>query len=242
MQRLDAMIPLLSVPVINRPDLLARCIASIDHPIGRLVVIDNSPTGGYASVVEENVPDCVADWIVTEPPSNLGVAASWNLAITTAPAEPWWCIANADTEFGPGDLARLAAEMEQPGPRWVGMCGDWRVFGLSREAVETIGLFDPNYHPIYGEDVDYERRCDLGGVRRYFLDGTSRHAGSAAISSEERYARANRRTHPANLAYHVRKWGGGFRGGERFTTPFDSGAPLDHWTLDIRRLRDNAWD
>lgn len=237
-----AVIPILSIPVINRPDLLARCIASIDAPVGRLVVIDNSPTGGYAAVVEAHVPDCVNDWFVCEPPSNLGVAASWNLAIRTAPAEPWWCIANADTEFGPGDLARLAVEMERGGARWVGCNGDWRVMGISREVVERVGFFDENYHPIYGEDVDYERRCDLDGIPRYFIQGTSTHAGSAAIRSDERYARANRRTHPANHAYHVAKWGGTFRGGERFTTPFDSGAPLSHWTLDLRRLRDNAWD
>lgn len=236
------MIPLLSIPVINRPDLLARCIASIDAPIGRLVVIDNSPTGGYASVVDQNVPDRVADWFVCEPPANLGVAASWNLAIRTHPDLPWWAFANADTEFGPGDLARLAEEMAKPGPRWVGVNGDWRLMGLSREAVEAIGLFDENHHPCYFEDADYERRCDLGGVTRYFIDGGSTHVGSAAITSDARYARANARTYPANLAYFVAKWGGGHRGGERFTTPFDSGASLASWTLDIRRLRDNDWD
>lgn len=256
-------VPVLAVPVINRPDLLARCIASIDHAVARLVVIDNSPTGGMADVVDANVPDCVADWFVTEPPANLGVAASWNLAIRTHPDAPWWCIANADTEFGPGDLARLAQEIERPRQsvaggrgaigaealetatslpeRWVGVNSDWRVFGLSRAAVRAVGLFDENFHPIYDEDADYERRCSLAGVPWYFIDGTSTHAGSAAIRSDERYARANARTHPANDAYYLAKWGGYPRNGERFTTPFDSGAPLSAWTLDIDRLRDQAW-
>lgn len=231
-------IPLLAVPVINRPDLLERLLDSIDLVPDRVLVIDNSPDG-----LDFDVPDRLARVLYHEaPPANLGVAASWNHAIRTHARLPWWCIANADTELAPGDLARLAAEMDRGGPRWVGMNGDWRVFGLSAEAVEAAGWFDENYFPCYVEDVDYERRCDLAGVQRYFIEGGATHVGSAAYRSDERYARANGRSYPANVAYHVAKWGGGPRGGERFTTPFDSGAPLASWTLDLRRLRDLAWD
>ena len=233
-------IPLLSIPVISRPDLLARCIASIDVSVGRLVVIDNSPTGGYASVVEANVPDCVDDWFVCEPPANLGVAASWNLAIRTAPDVPWWCIANADTEVGPGDLARLAAEMDKGGARWVGMNGDWRVFGITRSVIERVGWFDENYHPIYCEDADYERRCTLADVDWYSIPGGASHAGSATIA-EDRYRRENDRTYPANVAYHVAKWGGPPRRG-LFLSPFDAGGSVSEWTLDLRRLRANTWE
>lgn len=235
-----SVIPLLSIPCISRPDLLARCIASIDHPVGRLVVIDNSPTGDLRAVVETSVPRWVDDWHVVVPAANLGVAASWNHAIRTAPGLPWWCIANADTELAPGDLERLAAEMAQPGPRWVGMNGDWRVFGLSQEAVQRVGLFDENYAPVYCEDADYERRCDLAGVPWYFIRGGATHAGSATIA-DPRYAAANARTYPENRRYYRAKWGGDLRGGETYTTPFDRGGSVADWTLDIDRLRDNTW-
>lgn len=233
-------VPVLSIPCISRPDLLARCIASIDFPVGRLVVIDNSPTGGYAEVVDRAVPGCVNDWHVTVPPANLGVAASWNLAIRTAPDAAWWCIANADTEFAPGDLARLAAEMEKGGARWVGMNGDWRVFGITPEVIERVGWFDENYHPVYCEDADYERRCSLLGIPWYTIPGGATHVGSATIA-DPRYGSQNARTYPANVAYHRSKWGGGPRR-EVFTTPFDLGGSVADWRLDIRRLRDNTWE
>ena len=231
-------IPLLAIPVINRPDLLERLLASIDVVPDRVLVIDNSPAGLEFTVPAQLEPVLYID----APPANLGVAGSWNHAIKTHPEAPWWCIANADTEFGPGDLDALAFEMEQGGPRWVGINGDWRVFGLSFEAVEEVGLFDENYHPIYCEDADYERRCDMEGVAWYSITGTSTHEGSAAYRSDERYARANARTYPANVAYHVAKWGGSPRGGERYPTPFNSGASVASWSLDIRRLRDQRWD
>lgn len=224
---------IIGIPVINRPDLLARTLDSIDvdWPV---VVIDNSPGAEIAEVCADR------DVTLVCPPANLGVAASWNLIIRTHAAEPWWCIANADTVLAPGDLARLAAEMAEPGPRWVGMAGDWRVFGLSSDAVDAAGLFDENYHPIYCEDADYEYRCSLAGVPWYFIDGGATHEGSAAIRSG--YGSANARTYPANRAYYDAKWGGPLRGGETFTSPFNRGGTVRDWTLDLRRLRDLAWE
>ena len=35
------MIPAMIVPVLNRPDLLERLLASIDYPVADLLVIDN---------------------------------------------------------------------------------------------------------------------------------------------------------------------------------------------------------
>lgn len=228
------MTPVLGIPVINRPDLLAECIASIDHDV-RLVIIDNSREGFAAEIAP-------AAWTV-RPPSNLGVAASWNFIIRTAPADPYWLIANADTTFGPGDLARLCAEMERGGPRWVGINGDWRVFGLSAEAVEKVGFFDEGgFVPIYCEDADYEYRCSLAGIPWYFLHGGSTHVGSVSYRSDERNGQHNARTYPANVAYYRQKWGGSPRSGECFTTPFNAGGHLGDWRLRLDRLRDNAWD
>jgi GT2 family glycosyltransferase len=228
-------VPLLAIPCINRPDLLERCLASIDVVPDRVLIIDNSPDG-----LDFRIPERLTDvTYVDAPPANLGFGGSVNHAIRTHARVPWWCIANADVEFGPGDLARLAAEMT--GARWVGIT-DWRVFGLTFEAVSTVGLWDENFFPAYDDDCDYERRCDLGGVSSYYIDGTTLHHGSAAIRSDARYAFRNSATHASNRAYFRSKWGGDPRGGERFTTPFDSGASVAAWSLDIGRLRSNDWD
>ena len=129
------MIPVLGIPVLNRPDLLAACLASIDHPIGRLVIIDNSPTGEMGAVAEGAYS---GELFVTEPPANLGFAASLNLVIRTHPGLPWWAFANADTRFAPGDLARLESAMTGDDPRCVCLL-DWRAFGINAECVDRVG-------------------------------------------------------------------------------------------------------
>jgi GT2 family glycosyltransferase len=227
------MMPVLAVPFLTGEHDLRRCVGSIDTPV-RLLVIDNSDAG---------LPDIRpldGEVFVIELPHNLGVAASWNLAIKCYPHEPFWIIANHDTVFAPGDLDRLITEMRTPGPRWVGMNGDWRVFGINAECVERVGFFDEQFVPVYCEDCDYERRCTLAGVAWYFIEGGTTHVSSASIR-EPRYSLGNARTYPANRAYHVAKWGGEVRGGERFTTPFDQGGDVGDWRLDLRRLRDQAW-
>lgn len=236
---------IVGVPCVNRPDLLLRMLDSIDEPC-TVLIIDNSPDGGISDIARNHEWDTDMDgrgvivrtlWF----PANLGVAASWNLTIKYAPSEPYWVIANADTEFAPGALAALRSEAERGGPRWVGIDGDWRAFALTVDAVRVAGLFDENYHPVYVEDCDYEHRCRLAGVMAYTVPTGSRHEGSAAISSDPRLHALNGRTHRSNLAYHEAKWGGSIRGGETHATPFGRGGSVRDWELVIDRLRDNAW-
>ncbi|NDG20000.1 MAG: glycosyltransferase family 2 protein, partial [Betaproteobacteria bacterium] len=35
------MVPVVIIPVLNRYDLLERCIDSLDYPIEKLIIIDN---------------------------------------------------------------------------------------------------------------------------------------------------------------------------------------------------------
>lgn len=232
------MIPVLGIPVINRPDLLAKCIASIDHPVGRLVIIDNSPNSEMGEIADANLPLSVEDLFVTEPPANLGFAASVNLVIKTHPG--WWAFANADVEFAPGDLGRIAEAMQTSDPLTAGIV-DWRLFGHTRAFIEKVGLWDENFHPVYCEDADMEYRAKLAGAELRWLAGVTTHVGSVCLG-DERNARHNSRTHPENARYYLRKWGGGLRGGERFTTPFDRGGWVGDWTLEVSRLAAQAWD
>jgi GT2 family glycosyltransferase len=224
----------MAIPVISHPEALAACVASIDEPVGRLVIIDNSPEGGMGDVAEAAKPDCVEELWVTEPPANLGFTASVNFVIRTHPKVDWWFVVNADTVFAPGDLGRLAAE---PGG-WVGIV-DWRAFKLTRETVARVGLWDESYF-VYCSDADYEHRCDLAGIDRHFIDGATSHVNSIALGVP-RYAAHNRRSYAIEVAYHQRKWGGGPRG-EVFQTPFDAGGDLRDWRLDIDRLAEEIWD
>lgn len=231
----------LGIPYLTGQDDLRRCIESIDVSAD-VVVVDNSKEGIPASW-EMFGPRTLGDLdqpYYLEMPHNLGVAASWNLIVKAYPAEPFWLIANHDTVFAPGDLQRLIDEMGKPGPRWVGMNGDWRVFGINAECIELVGFWDERFTPCYLEDCDYEYRCTLAGVPWYFIDGGATHVGSASIK-EPRYALGNSKSYPANVALYREKWGGPQRGGETFTTPFNLGGLVSDWVPDIQRVRDLAW-
>lgn len=218
------MIPVLAVPVL-RPDLVAGMLASVDVPVGIVIVIDN---GGAADVPGAHVVHL---------PANLGVAASWNLAMRLTPRAPWWAIVNDDVTFSPGDLAALAHAMADPEPRLVTLCG-FSAFGINRGALRAVGWFDESYHPAYVEDCDYEYRCKLAGVPIVPLARDTRHRNSSTIEIP-RWGRANERTQPANIAYHIAKWGGAPRGGEVWAVPFNGARAL---YPDPDRLADLAWN
>lgn len=220
----------LGIPVINRPDLLRECLASIDLDV-RLVVIDNSGTGALGDVAAE----VRSDALIVEPAANLGFTASVNHIIRCFPADERWLIANADTKFAPGDLERLTKEAG-----WVGIV-DWRVFSLDAATVDAVGFWDENFGN-YCSDADYERRCTLAGVDWRFIDGQSTHVGSVCWTGDERGRANNARTYPLERAYYRAKWGGDLRGGETFTTPFDAGGSLADWTVARQRLADLRWD
>lgn len=219
-----ALIPVLGVPVLNRADLAERMLDSVDVDAAETLVILNGNPDETRSCLEGRHVTYV------DPGCNLGVAASWNFIIRARPAAPWWLIVNADIEFGAGDLAHLCTVMEDPAPR-VACLFEFGAFAINQAAVDTVGWFDENFHPIYFEDNDYRRRCALAGVSVRSLLSRTRHDNSSTIASG--YARHNERTFPLNLDYYVEKWGGP-PNQETVTAPR---TPL----LDRRRLVDNAW-
>lgn len=225
------MIPALIVPTLNRPDLLEKMLASIDHPVAQTIVIDN---GGKV----ESLPVAPASLISL--PHNIGVAASWNLGMKVTPKAPWWLMVNDDIEFGPGDLARLEATVD-PGAAGIWFMLGMAAFAITRHTLNAIGFPDEGFHPAYDEDVDYARRLDLAGLPRYEVGFTGTHVGSATIMSDPVLRAINGQTHSANDDYYRRKWGGPKQGGETFATPFNRDGHLGDWRLDIETLRRQAW-
>jgi GT2 family glycosyltransferase len=225
------MIPVLGVPILNRPDLLDKMLASIDVPVGRTVIVDNG-----------EVVDSRDRATVICPGHNLGVAASWNLVIRTTPDAPWWAMVNFDLVFAPGDLARLAEHMDASiGPLgMVALLGTFSAFGIDRAAIDRAGLFDENLYPAYMEDNDFDYRCRLAGVPMAGLPAGLSHDISSTIRSSDAYRRENARTFPLNAAYYQEKWGGPPRS-EVFTTPFNAGGDLRSWRLDLNRIAAQSW-
>lgn len=231
------MIPVLILPVLRDFDTAERMLASIDHPVGRLVIVDNSLTGWTSRTRR--------DALYIRPITGLGYPGGINASISQTPDAPWWLFASADLVFGPGDLESVARLMsEATGPRLV--TGSHRglrfVYGaLNAACVEKVGLMDDwSFYPIYFDDDDYERRCHLAGVDWVRFDGSMRHAGSMTIKDPE-LGEANGRTYPQNFDAYVAKWGGS-PGAETFATPWNvPGLPLWATRPDPRGRARRLW-
>lgn len=203
----------------------------------RILVVDNSE-----GAIDWDQRDLPEDAWLLQPLRNLGCAGSWNeIARSALLTDPYVLVANADTVLAPGAIRYLQEEMERGGPRWVGVDGDWRLFALNTLCVEAVGWFDTRFYPIYNEDCDYEHRCRVAGVPFYHHHRTgSTHGSGLSWKGSDARAQQNARTHATNNQLYSQKWGGSVRGGETFTTPFDSGQP-DLCGPRLSHLRQQRW-
>jgi GT2 family glycosyltransferase len=263
-------IPVLGIPHFNRPDLLARCIESIDYPVHKLVIIQNGPKPKMIQLQGNKILGVDPSYIdedggppeyiklgqynkklisnikrVTHP--NAGVAGAWNEIIKLYPA-PWWLISNNDIRFAPGDLEKMVKWWDEyPTAQMIyGNHGaSW--FGIKAEAVAQAGLFDENIYPAYLEDCDMSYRFDRLGLARMTVadvksvHGDEKFSGSATIMSDPLIHQKNQITHGANFDYYRRKWGGPNER-ETFKTPFnDPNWPLWAWKFEPETRAKNQW-
>jgi GT2 family glycosyltransferase len=264
-------IPVLGIPHYNRPDLLARCLASIDHPVEHLVIVLQGPKDD--SVIINDVGNIYgwpkSEMVMLKPMGkvsrdlvkkisfsthpNAGVSGAWNEIIKLFPAT-WWLISNNDIQFTPGDLEKMAnfvaRDEAREDARPTGMVygnhgASW--FGITRQGVDTVGLFDENIFPAYLEDCDWSRRADLLGVRRcdvpdvHAIHGDDKLTGSCTVNENPELAEKNSRTHSGNFDYYRRKWGG-LNGTEIFDAPFNEPQwPLWAWKFETDTRARQQW-
>ena len=216
-------IPVIVIPVLNRYDLLERCIDSLDYPVEKILIIDN---GG------EIEDDCLkmprnskhGKTYIYDMPSNLGVATSWNLGIKMTPFAKGWIMLNSDAWFAPNQLRKffdgcVSDEIHLGGePGW---CCAW----IGSQVVEDVGLFCEAFHPAYFEDNDYERRATRLGKKITRSDATIMHDNSSTILSDVSLQDKNAGSFRANHElFKLRN------------------ARLDAGQWDLRRRLDLSWD
>ena len=146
------MIPILSVPVLNRYDLLDASLDAVDFPVGEILIINNGTEIYQPKRKDLNVR-------VLNLPSNLGMSASWNLAIKLYPHESFWVFASADTLWIPGGLEKLFNTSGKS--RLVTTHRGFCVFSLGENLVRGVGLFDEYFYPYLFEDSDYAERVRI---------------------------------------------------------------------------------
>lgn len=199
-------------------------LQSIDYPVKHLLIIDNG-----ASAVEEDlevtVPACVELTTYLPMPSNLGVAASWNLGIKLFPLDNRWTFASNDMYFHPGQLEKLAWASPQH-LTLIEQFPHWHAFVVGEDIVRTVGLFDEGLYPAYFEDNDYERRVRYHKLPVVKLPVGTHHDNSSTLHSDTSLEFQNTRTFPHNHEYYMRK---------QSTGDYSEG----HWHLTTRR--DNNW-
>lgn len=240
------MIPVVVIPAVSRFDMMEANLAAFDHPVGRLVIVDNS-LSGYTYTPPDG--SLFASVEVMRPILPLGSAGGWNAGVYQTPEAPWWLLTSTDIGYGPGDLDAIVGLMESADGRptlVTGSVDDERLLrsaylAVNRELVEAVGLYDEwAFYPCYYEDDDLDYRCELAGVDWLEWDGNIAHDRSITIRSDERMAEGNRRSFPDNLRRFIEKWGGP-PGGERFTTPYGLPVPLSCMKIDLAGRAARQW-
>lgn len=166
---------------------------------------------------------------------NLGVAESWNIGAreVLAHGHDWLVIISTSMLFGPELHTTFRREVEaHPDAQIVECLGNsWHLIAIARSTLETVGLFDPWFHPGYEEAIDWGYRQKVLGLEalgwpRVWCNAMS--IGHAVHIDRNRWDAPSVRGDLLVQRY-VEKWGGP-KGQERWVHPYnDPSKPLDWW-------------
>jgi GT2 family glycosyltransferase len=235
---------LVGIPILNRLDLLKRCVEHIDYPAHILVINNNSTDHAFIEELSRFAEEANIELLNQQ--RNLGVAASWNLIIRTGLTRGHGLvfIGSNDTFLYPGSLSSAVETERKKGEVILHLCG-WNFFLIHKKAIETVGWFDENFYPAYKEDQDYAYRCALAGVTIVTgIPGASgEHLGSQTIRSDSEYFSLNTNTHfNWNRSHYIAKWGGD-AGCEEFRTPYNEvDKDLKWWPDPGESIAVRDWD
>lgn len=251
-------IPVIGTAVVKDPRWVRRLYESVDYPVDNFFIINNNGRGEIDAELDamRDAPNPMVGRLhISHMPSNVGVAASWNLVIKCFVNERHWVIVNDDVAFLPGLLEELHAAARNPDVGIVNAykgdfdLGAWDLFLIKDWVVRSHGLFDENLYPAYCEDADYIMRLISRPVKRHigletkYLHGDGMcdeyytHGSQTKKSSDELYRRLSQ-VNETNFIYLNEKWGEGWRSCQPHKRPFDNEAnKLGHTTWDLDFVR-----
>jgi hypothetical protein len=195
-------------------------LMSFEGKIGQLILIDNGNSEWSPRTTK------AVDMTVWKMPSNLGVAASWNLGIKATPFSSGWMIVNHDVQFGEGGTQQFWADC-RPDNIVLGGKPNWSCVWIGSDVVAKVGLFHEGFHPAYFEDTDYEVRAQRAGVEIISSTAAINHRNSSTLASSTEYQQLNQRTFQANMELF----------NERLNKPWEK---LVEW--DLQRRRNLSWE
>ena len=193
------MIPVLGFATLTRFDLAQRLLDSIDYPVEKVVIVDNSGKKAWIPEVNEHVKEL---WTIRLP-HGLGANGAWNLVIKSTPFAPYWVIPNDDSYFEPGALQKIAEEVDTEAFNFVDVHPQWSCVVPGEGAILKAGLWDEAFHPIYFDDDEYEWRMKKLGVKFNRIEALVHHNNSSTL--REGYGERNRVTFAANQSLFTNK-------------------------------------
>ena len=252
------MIPVIGTAVVKDVKWVRRLYESVDFPVDNFFIINNNGRGQITEGLEQirSSPNpMVGNLHITHMPTNIGVAASWNLVVKCFMKSRFWVIVNDDVAFLPGLLEEMHEVAQNPEIGIVNAfrgdfdLGAWDLFLIKDWVVRSHGLFDENLYPAYCEDADYIMRLIVKPVKRHigleakYLHGDGlcdeyyTHGSQTKKSSDDLFNRLSQ-VNETNFIYLNDKWGPGWRTCEPYRTPFNAeGGKLGHTTWDLDFVR-----
>ena len=258
-------IPVIGVPVVNGVHWVQRLMLSVDYPVDNLFIINNNGRGEINEELDKLKTisnKFIKNIHITHLPSNLGVPAAWNLIIKSFLMEPYWIISNHDVAFSPGlleEFSNMAQDkqisMIHPRAGVFGV-GTYDLFAITEIGVKTIGLFDENLYPAYGEDTDYIMRVlNLNpkvcrGLTYTYLHGKEiadcvnyENNGRQTSKEEPQMQEKLNNVNYKNYKYLDEKWGEHWRGLTPYKFPFNNKEYSNSYTSwDIDYIREKYLD
>lgn len=236
---------LIAVPVMVQGEKLLRHIKTIDVPLKRYYILDNSE-GKDPSVdnaIDEicaNHPENIDEIVIVSNNQNAGYPGAVNQIIRDNTDCDHWIVTGFDWWVDKDQYKNLLDKDFKEGV-FLGegiddMCG----FIFTPSLIEKVGLLDENFFPGYFEDNDYKRRIKLANADIVHLPLHNIHDRSSTLNSSIRFKQKNQYTFQQNYMYYIDKWGGK-PGQEKYDTPFNQGLPINYWTFNPSRREELRW-
>lgn len=210
----------LGIAIVNRGDLLLRCVESVDAPIENLVIVNNGCLRDVCLACDAILARRITNAHlfgtirVDEPGRNLGAAGAWNHIFRSSPGP--WLISGNDVAFHAGAIEACRSVVDANPDVTAFYADGYSVFVMTELGIKQVGEFDESFWPAYYEDRDHCYRAQLVKAKEMRVDGFGcSHEHSASIKADP-----SLNNHRALLTHYVEKWGAP-PGAEAWTVPYN---------------------
>jgi hypothetical protein len=200
------------VPVVNRFDLLKRCLDSLSIRLTtEPVIINNSG--------KELPPELHHHTIVT-PENPLTFSQTQNLMLKLAASHPFYFFMHSDAEDNEGILDKLFDTARLQMDKWGVIFTNYDALAcFNTEAFRAVGGWDENLK-WYRSECDMYRRLRLAGYPTLDSGLNVKHTPSSTLNADFSIKARVDAENVTGRAYYIRKWGGDNEE-ERYEVPFN---------------------